>query len=38
MLPTAYPYDRDALLSAWQQFVAQGSCKLDALDPAMPRS
>ncbi len=38
MLPTAYPYDRDALLTAWQQFVEQGSCELDALDPAVPRS
>lgn len=38
MLPTAYPYDRRALLDAWQQFVAQGTCELDTLDPAVLRS
>lgn len=38
MLPTAYPYDSEALLDAWQQFIAHGACDLDSLDPAVLRS
>ncbi|MBC7250027.1 MAG: sigma 54-interacting transcriptional regulator [Anaerolineae bacterium] len=38
MLPLAYPYDRQLLLSAWQQFTRQGTCGLDSLDPAVLRS
>jgi transcriptional regulator of acetoin/glycerol metabolism len=38
MLPLAYPYDRQALLAAWQQFTRQGSCECDTLDPIVMRS
>ncbi|MCR4405689.1 MAG: sigma 54-interacting transcriptional regulator [Anaerolineae bacterium] len=38
MLPLAYPYDRRALLAAWQQFTQQGTCNFAALDPAVMRS
>jgi transcriptional regulator of acetoin/glycerol metabolism len=38
MLPTAYPYDRDALLSAWEQFRVERDCDLELLDPAVLRS
>jgi len=38
MLPLAYPYDRQDLLAAWQQFINQGTCELDSLDPAVVRS
>jgi len=38
MLPLAYPYDRQVLLAAWQQFTRQGTCECAALDPAVMRS
>jgi len=38
MLPTAYPYERQALLSAWQCLTTQGTCDFEALDPAVARS
>ncbi len=38
MLPTVYPYNRDILLAAWQEFTSYGTCDLDALDPAVARS
>lgn len=38
MLPLAYPYDRQDLLAAWQQFISQGTCELSTLDPAVMRS
>ncbi|MDY7040233.1 MAG: sigma 54-interacting transcriptional regulator [Chloroflexota bacterium] len=38
MLPLAYPYDCQTLLSAWQQFTTQGTCDLETLDPAVMRS
>jgi transcriptional regulator of acetoin/glycerol metabolism len=38
MLPLAYPYDRRALLTSWQQFTRQGICERADLDPAVVRS
>jgi transcriptional regulator of acetoin/glycerol metabolism len=38
MLPTAYPYDRQALLERWKQFVNEGTCDVATLDPAVARS
>ncbi len=38
MLPTAYPYDRQALFDAWRQFVEDGACDPDTMDPAVTRS
>ena len=38
MLALSYPYDRQSLLRAWQQFVEQGTCDLHSIDPAVLRS
>jgi len=38
MLPTAYPYDRRVLLEHWKQFVTQGTCNTEGLDPVVVRS
>ncbi len=38
MLPTAYPYDRDELQRAWQQFIVDRDCDLASMDHAVLRS
>ncbi len=38
MLPTVYPYDREALLRAWEQFIVERDCDLESMDPAVLRS
>ncbi len=38
MLPTAYPYDRDMLFRAWQQFIIERDCELVTIDPTVLRS
>ncbi len=38
MLPLSYPYDRQALLAAWQHFVEHGYCDPSTIDPVVLRS
>jgi len=38
MLPSAYPYDCQALKTAWTQFIEQGVIASTSLDPAVVRS
>ena len=38
MLPSAYPYDRQELKTAWTQFVQNGMVGLPSSDPAVMRS
>jgi transcriptional regulator of acetoin/glycerol metabolism len=38
MLPTAYPYDREALYRCWAEFTAGEQCESYTEDPAVARS
>jgi transcriptional regulator of acetoin/glycerol metabolism len=38
MLPTAYPYDRKALLNCWKKFIVGEACEAHQADAAVARS